>query len=157
MIAMDVEIIDQGLPAANAKSPPMGTDRCFQMRYLVGELQETQAFLHRRELALAVFYYARAALMNESAEYEILVAGQIGPQWADWFAEMAVMAQADETTRLCGSLPDQAALHGVLAKIRDVGLPLLGVRRLTRVTQNCCQTSFGDTRPPIENSGGPQR
>ncbi len=84
--------------------------------------------------------------MNESAEYEILVAGQLGPQWVSWFAEMAVMGQADGTTCLRGRLPDQAALHGVLGQIRDLGLPLLEVRRQTCVTPDCGKLSHCGSR-----------
>jgi hypothetical protein len=59
--------------------------------------------------------------------YEIRVKGVLDARWSEWFAGLAVEA-AGEDTVLSGPLPDQAALHGVLAKVRDLGLPLLEVR-----------------------------
>lgn len=63
------------------------------------------------------------------AYYEIRVAGRLGPEWADWFDGLAIIPQADETTLLAGIVVDQAALHGHLARIRDLALPLLAVAR----------------------------
>ncbi len=62
------------------------------------------------------------------ATYCIRVRGQLGPEWADWFEGLAP-ASADGETRLEGPLADQAALHGVLAKLRDLGLPLIAVNQ----------------------------
>jgi NAD(P)-dependent dehydrogenase (short-subunit alcohol dehydrogenase family) len=62
--------------------------------------------------------------------YEILVEGNLDDYWSAWFYGLHVSGDADVgTTRIAGPLPDQAALHGLLAKIRDLGLPLLEVRR----------------------------
>jgi hypothetical protein len=62
--------------------------------------------------------------------YEIRIAGHLGPQWADWFAVLTITREANGDTLLTGPLADQAALHGVLRKVRDLGLPLLSVMRL---------------------------
>jgi hypothetical protein len=59
--------------------------------------------------------------------YEICVRGALGPGWSDWFGEMQILPLASGDTRLIGPIPDQAALHGLLAKIRDLGLPLIGL------------------------------
>lgn len=61
--------------------------------------------------------------------YEIVVKGQLDQHWMHQFAELQIVARTDGTTRLSGALLDQAALHGVLARIRDLGLPLLLVRQ----------------------------
>jgi hypothetical protein len=59
--------------------------------------------------------------------YEIRVKGRLGPRWATWFEGMSVTALEDGTTVLRGSLVDQAALHGLLARLRDIGIPLLSL------------------------------
>lgn len=63
--------------------------------------------------------------------YEIRVEGHIGQAWSRWFDGLAVEELDDGSTRLRGALRDQAALHGLLDKIRDLGMTLLSVQRLT--------------------------
>ena len=65
---------------------------------------------------------------NQGGSYEIRLKGHLEPRWADWFDGLTLTQERDGTTVLSGSVVDQAALHGLLAKIRDLGLPLLGVR-----------------------------
>jgi hypothetical protein len=65
-----------------------------------------------------------------SARYEIRLQGRLDARWAVWFDGLAVTAADDGTTALRGPVVDQAALHGVLQKVRDLGLPLLSVTRL---------------------------
>jgi hypothetical protein len=62
--------------------------------------------------------------------YEIRVQGHIGQAWSQWFDNLTVQELDDGSTCLCGVLPDQAALHGLLNRIRDLGLTLLLVQRL---------------------------
>lgn len=62
--------------------------------------------------------------------YEIQLEGQLGVEWSEWFEGLTIEPQADGTTLLIGPVADQAALHGLLAKVRDLGLPLLAIRRL---------------------------
>jgi hypothetical protein len=62
--------------------------------------------------------------------YEIRVEGQLGDSWSPWLGGMAICRHESGQTVLTGPLPDQPALHGVLAKIRDLGLPLVEVKRL---------------------------
>ena len=64
------------------------------------------------------------------SDYEIRVQGILDSTWSDWFDGFALTPQPDETTLLVGHVPDQAALHGILGKINDLGLPLLLVKRL---------------------------
>ncbi len=67
--------------------------------------------------------------MSESACYEIRLLGELAPEWAEWFDPLKMTTLASGETLLAGVLPDQAALHGVLARVRDMGLPLVSVIR----------------------------
>jgi hypothetical protein len=62
--------------------------------------------------------------------YRIRVRGAIDAGWSEWFHGLAISPQAGGDTLLTGPVRDQAALHGLLAKIRDLGLPLLSVERV---------------------------
>jgi hypothetical protein len=64
------------------------------------------------------------------AVYEIRVRGNLESRWSDWFDGFAITLVADDETVLVGPVADQAALHGMLHKIRDLGLPLLSVQWL---------------------------
>ena len=59
--------------------------------------------------------------------YQIRIGAHIEDHWSDWLGGMAIEQQADGTSLLVGPLADQAALHGVLAGIRDLGLPLMSI------------------------------
>ena len=61
--------------------------------------------------------------------YEIRVQGQLDQHWSGWFEGLTISYDGQGNTILCGPLIDEAALHGVLAKVRDLALPLLLVRR----------------------------
>jgi hypothetical protein len=70
-------------------------------------------------------------LMNEGPEvYEICVEGHLGPGWSEWFGRLAVAPTENGQTVLTGPVVDQAALHGLLVKIRDLNLKLVSVRRV---------------------------
>jgi hypothetical protein len=62
--------------------------------------------------------------------YRIRVGGHLDDRWSDWLGGLAIQRQADGTTVLVGPIVDQAALHGVIACIRDLALPLLSVMRV---------------------------
>ncbi len=64
---------------------------------------------------------------NQLPCYEIRLMGQLDSQWADWFDEMTITFEEDGTTLLTGPVVDQAALHGLLKKIRDLGLTLISI------------------------------
>jgi hypothetical protein len=70
-------------------------------------------------------------------QYQIQVLGHLGPQGNEWFEGLVITNTADGHAILCGALTDQAALHGVLMKIRDLGLPLLAVSRVTGDETRC--------------------
>jgi len=63
------------------------------------------------------------------AKYEIEVKGHLGSHWTDWFDNVTIESDSGITTITIDIL-DQAALHGLLARIRDLGLPLLSVKRI---------------------------
>jgi hypothetical protein len=59
--------------------------------------------------------------------YEIRIKGHLAPQWTDWFSGLTITLEANGDSLLTGPVLDQAALHGVLKKVRDLGLPLISV------------------------------
>jgi hypothetical protein len=67
---------------------------------------------------------------DEPMVYQIRITGHLGPQWTDWFGGATLTREADGETLLTCPVVDQAALHGVLKKVRDLGLPLVSVRRV---------------------------
>lgn len=63
------------------------------------------------------------------ARYQIKVRGNLGSQWSDWFEGMTIESESDVTT-IKGIALDQSALHGLLVRVRDLGLPLISVKRV---------------------------
>jgi hypothetical protein len=63
-------------------------------------------------------------------QYEIRVSGHLNARWAAWFDGLTLTPADDGTTVLRGPVVDQAALHGVLQKLRDLGIPLISVTQL---------------------------
>ena len=59
--------------------------------------------------------------------YQIRLKGHLGCQWTDWFGGLTITLEEDGDTLLTGPVVDQAALHGVLKKVRDLGMPLVSV------------------------------
>jgi hypothetical protein len=62
--------------------------------------------------------------------YQIRLDGHLGQQWAEWFDGLTITLE-DGDTLLTGAVIDQAALHGLLKRVRDLGMPLISVNRLT--------------------------
>jgi hypothetical protein len=70
---------------------------------------------------------ASAGDRHEPGRYEIRLKGHLDQRWAAWFDGLSLTHQSDGTTVIHGPIADQAALHGLLQKVRDVGLPLVSV------------------------------
>ena len=66
----------------------------------------------------------------EAAWYEIRVVGGLGAHWATWFEGLTLSVERDGTTVIAGPVADQAALHGLLQRVRDLGMPLVSVTRI---------------------------
>ena len=66
---------------------------------------------------------------DQPVVYQIRIKGHLGPQWTEWFEGLAVTREENGDTLLTGPVIDQAALHGLIKKVRDLGLPLLSVKR----------------------------
>jgi hypothetical protein len=62
--------------------------------------------------------------------YQIRIKGQLNPQWADWFGGLTITLEKDGESLLTGPVVDQAALYGLLKKIRDLGMPLVSLNRV---------------------------
>jgi hypothetical protein len=89
--------------------------------------------------------------------YEIRIKGHLSETWSDWFEGLTFRHELDGTTVLSGEIIDQAALHGLLKIIRDLGLPLLSVNRILMEpseTRVGAEIEFGKpTANPIEETG----
>ena len=66
----------------------------------------------------------------EAEPYEIRIQGHLGARWAAWFDGLSLSNETDGTTLIRGSVADQSALHGLLQKVRDLGLPLVSVTQV---------------------------
>jgi hypothetical protein len=69
--------------------------------------------------------------MSAGPTYEIRVSGHLDQHWSTWLDGLRITHERDGTTTLRGVVADQSALHGVLVKIRDLGLPLISVTSTT--------------------------
>src|SRR6266496_862233 len=88
--------------------------------------------------------------------YQIRIQGHLGSEWTDWFEGLSITLEDNGETLLTGSVVDQAALYGLLRKVRDLGLPLLAVNRAypgqadaADVTQ-CIEASCGERRSAFD-------
>jgi hypothetical protein len=67
---------------------------------------------------------------DNPGQYEIRLKGHLGPRWTAWFDGLTLTHDSDGTTIIRGLVADQAALHGLLQKVRDLGLPLVSVTQV---------------------------
>ena len=68
--------------------------------------------------------------LDEAMVYQIRVKGHLGPRWRDWFGDVSITLEDNGETLLTGPVVDQAALHGLLRKVRDLGMPLISAVRV---------------------------
>ena len=74
--------------------------------------------------------YASTGDLRGAGRYEIRIQGRLEARWAAWFDGLSLTPESDGTTVIRGSMIDQAALHGLLCKVRDLGLPLIAVTQI---------------------------
>jgi hypothetical protein len=67
---------------------------------------------------------------SQPVVYQIRLKGHLGSQWTDWFGGLSITLEEDGDTLLTGPVADQAALHGLLKKVRDLGMPLVSVSQV---------------------------
>ena len=80
--------------------------------------------------------------------YEIRVKGHLDTRWAAWFDGLSLTNESDGTTVIRGPVADQAALHGLLQKVRDVGLPLVSLTQVDPDQPTVSTTNAGPTTQP---------
>ncbi len=68
--------------------------------------------------------------LDQPTVYQIKIKGHLGPQWSDWFGGLTITLEGNGDTLLTGPVVDQAALHGLLKKVRDLGMPLISTVRV---------------------------
>lgn len=90
---------------------------------------------------------------HDAGRYEIRLTGHLDAHWAAWFDGLIVTPASDGTTVISGHIADQAALHGVLQRVRDLGLPLVSV---TRVDTEFPDSTGGDAGPSHSRRSSPR-
>lgn len=81
-----------------------------------------------------------------TTDYRFHIRGHLDDLWSEWLGDLSIERRSDGTSVLSGSVADQAALHGVIARIRDIGLPLLAVER---------EEAVGSIQPEARGSPAP--
>ena len=67
---------------------------------------------------------------DQPTTYQVRIKGHLGPEWTDWFGGLAITLDNNGDTLLTGLVVDQAALHGLLRRVRDLGMPLVSVSQM---------------------------
>ncbi len=67
---------------------------------------------------------------DQPTTYQVRIKGHLGPEWTDWFGGLAITLENNGDTLLTGLVVDQAALHGLLRRVRDLGMPLVSVSQM---------------------------
>lgn len=80
-------------------------------------------------------------MSNKPTIYQIRIGGQLGEQWTTWFDKMTLTQADNGDTLLIGPVVDQTALHGLLRKVRDLGLPLISVVPIQSGQEDECDAS----------------
>jgi len=84
---------------------------------------------------------------DQPAVYQIRLKGHLGSKWTDWFGGMTITLEEAGYTLLTGPVIDQAALHGLLKKVRDLGVQLVSVSPVTPVQADQSDVKFNETQP----------
>jgi hypothetical protein len=92
--------------------------------------------------------HASTGRRHEARRYEIRLKGHLDTRWAAWFDGLTLTNESDGTTLIQGPVADQAALHGLLQKVRDVGLPLVSVTQVEPDQPTVPTTKAGPTTQP---------
>jgi hypothetical protein len=77
---------------------------------------------------------------------ELRIKGHLDDRWADWFEGLTITREDNGETRLTGPVVDQAALHGLLKKVRDLGMPLVSVNRIEPGQADAAQPAATDVK-----------
>lgn len=85
--------------------------------------------------------YNRKHDADQPLVYQIRIKGHLGSQWGEWFEGLTITLEEDGNALLTGKVVDQAELHGILKKVRDLGIPLLSVNSVGNGTQDRKQVS----------------
>src|ERR1700682_2456883 len=85
---------------------------------------------HKRDRIMSNEIQRETSEKAQPMIYQIRIKGHLGSEWTDWFGGLTITLEDNGETLLTGPVVDQAALHGVLRKVRDVGTPLLSVIRM---------------------------
>ena len=93
------------------------------------QVAQTILTSHTRDRVMSNEIQREASEKAQPLVYQIRIQGHLGTQWTDWFEGLTITLEDNGDTLLTGPVVDQAALHGVLKKVRDVGLPLVSVNR----------------------------
>jgi hypothetical protein len=86
--------------------------------------------------------------VDESGWYEVRLSGRLDPRWSTWLDGVDVTAGANGCTVLTGYVVDQSALHGMLTRVRDIGLPLISVARVEPETGRGPKQHINPKNPP---------
>ena len=81
--------------------------------------------------------------------YQIRIKGHLGQRWMDWFEGLTITLEEDGTTLLNGAVLDQSALHGILKKVRDLGMPLLSVNSVEPSQQGGSEGNRSDLHKDV--------
>ena len=88
---------------------------------------QTEMMGHTRDRGMSNEIKREASEKTHPLVYQIRIKGHLGPEWSDGFGGLSITLEDNGDTLLTGPVVDQAALHGLLRKVRDVGMPLLSV------------------------------
>ena len=98
-----------------------------------------------------------SANLQVPAGYQLRVQGHLGDHWSAWFGDLALTHESDGTTSLSGAVADQAELHGLLRKIRDLGVTLISVAAIDPTGSVDHQPDSMDTHMVVGESRTPRK